>query len=108
MFKAAISGSAVLLATLSGNAGPKFTYNEGKSNLELIQTDQVWGAYTRPFDNIPATDSRADLFLKQGRIGFKGQILPGLSYSTIFACDNLGKDQFTGALGSAQTTRVEL
>jgi hypothetical protein len=103
-FKLAVASSAVFLLSLSGNAGPKLTYNDGKSNLEITQTYQVWGVYTRPIDDIPATDSRADLFLKQGRVGFKGQIIPGLTYSTIFACDNLGKDQFTGSLGSAQAT----
>ncbi|MDD5674030.1 MAG: hypothetical protein PHC61_07705 [Chitinivibrionales bacterium] len=86
------------------SAGPLFTFNDGKSNLEITQTYQVWGAYTRSIDDIPVTDSRADLFLKQGRAGFKGQIIPSLTYSTIFAFDNLGKDQFTGSLGSAQAT----
>jgi hypothetical protein len=93
-----------MLLNLTGIAGPKFIYNDGNSNLEITQSCQIWGAYTRPYDDIPVTDSRADLFLKQGRVGFKGQVLPGLTYSTIFAYDNLGKDQFTGALGSAQAT----
>jgi hypothetical protein len=94
--------SSFFVANVS--AGPKFTFNDGNASLEITQTYQVWGASTWPVDNIPATDSRFDLFLKQGRLGFKGKILPSLSYSTIFAFDNVGKDQFTGALGSAQAT----
>jgi hypothetical protein len=85
-------------------AGPKFTYNEGKSDCELTQSYQVWGTYTRDNHDVPFTDSRADLFLKQGRLGLKGHVLPSLTFSTLFAFDNLGKDQFTGALGTAQAT----
>ena len=85
-------------------AGPKFTFNDGKSDLELTQSYQLWGAYTRNVNDVPSTDSRADLFLKQGRVGVKGQAIPRLTYSTIFAFDNLGKDLFTGSLGSAQAT----
>jgi hypothetical protein len=55
-------------------------------------------------NDVPVTDSRADLFLKQGRVGLRGQVAPSLTYSTIFAFDNLGKEQFTGSLGSAQAT----
>jgi hypothetical protein len=83
-------------------AGPKFTYNEGKSDLELTQSYQVWATYTRNVNDVPATSSCADLFLKQGRVGVKGRALPWLSYSTLFAFDNLGKDQFTGSLGTGQ------
>ena len=86
-------------------AGPKFTYNDGKSDCELTQSYQVWSTYTRDEGNVPATDSRADLFLKQGRVGVKGRVLPSLKYSTLFAFDNLGKDSlFTGSLGTAQAT----
>jgi hypothetical protein len=85
-------------------AGPKFTFNDGKSSLELTQSYQLWGAYTRNVNNVPSTDSRADLFLKQGRVGLKGQAIPRLTYSTLFAFDNLGKDQFTGSLGTGQAT----
>jgi hypothetical protein len=85
-------------------AGPKFTFNDGKSDLELTQSYQLWGAYTQNPNDVPATTSCADLLLKQGRVGVKGQAIPGLTYSTIFAFDNLGKDQFTGSLGTAQAT----
>lgn len=85
-------------------AGPKFTYNEGKSDCELTQSYQVWAAYTGNVHDAPSTDSRADLFLKQGRVGAKGHVIPSLSFSTLFAFDNLGKDQFTGSLGTAQAT----
>jgi hypothetical protein len=85
-------------------AGPKFTFNEGKSSCEITQSYQLWATYTRNVNNVPSTDSRADLFLKQGRVGVKGQAIPRLTYSTIFAFDNLGKDQFTGSLGTGQAT----
>jgi hypothetical protein len=85
-------------------AGPKFTFNDGKSDCELTQSYQVWAAYTRDEGDVPSTDSRADLFLKQGRVGVKGHALPALSFSTLFAFDNLGKDQYTGSLGTAQAT----
>lgn len=84
--------------------GPKFTYNNGKSDCEITQSYQLWATYTRNLKDAPLTDSRADLFLKQGRVGFKGKALPSLTYSTLFAFDNLGKDQFTGSLGNAQAT----
>jgi hypothetical protein len=85
-------------------AGPKFTFNDGKSDCELWQSYQLWATYTRNVNDVPSTDSRADLFLKQGRVGVKGHALPFLSYSTLFAFDNLGKDQFTGSLGTGQAT----
>jgi hypothetical protein len=85
-------------------AGPKFTYNNGKSDCEITQSYQLWATSTRNPNDVPVTDSRADLFLKQGRVGLKGHAFPSFSYSTLLAFDNLGKDQFTGALGSAQAT----
>ncbi len=97
----------LIMATVSAPsifAGPKLTFNDGKSDLELIQTYQVWGAYTWNVNDVPATSNCADLFLKQGRVGVQGQAIPNLTYSTIFAFDNLGKDQFTGSLGTGQAT----
>jgi hypothetical protein len=85
-------------------AGPKFTFNEGKSSCEITQSYQLWATYTRNVNDVPSTASCADLFLKQGRFGVKGKALPFLSYSTLFAFDNLGKDQFTGSLGTGQAT----
>lgn len=98
---------AALLGTLAAGgagAGPKLTFNDGKSSLEITQTYQVWATWTRNAGDAPQTDSRADLFLKQGRLGLRGQALPSLGYSVIFAFDNIGRDQFTGALGSPQST----
>lgn len=95
---AAVSASSLF-------AGPKFTYNEGKSNCEITQSYQLWATYTRNVNDVPYTKNCADLFLKQGRVGLKGIAFPRLGYSTIFAFDNLGKDSlFTGSLGTAQAT----
>ena len=92
------------LSLTCASAGPKFTYNEGKSDCEIFQSYQVWATYTRNVNDVPYTANCADLFLKQGRVGVKGHAFPSLSYSTLFAFDNLGKDQFTGSLGNAQAT----
>lgn len=84
-------------------AGPKFNFNEGKSSLELTQTYQFWGAITPSLDQTPETGARADLYLKRGRFGFKGQAMPGLSYTTAIAFDNAGKDPYGGTtMGSGQ------
>jgi len=98
--------NGVLLATfttLSCWAGPKFNFNEGNSSLELTQTYQMWGAITPSLDNTPDVGARADLYLRRARIGFKGQVMPGLFYVTNISFDNIGKDPYGGTTtGSGQ------
>ena len=107
VFKTFSNSIGTLLITgaiITVPAAPKFTFNDGKSDLEITQSYQIWGVYTRAIDNVPVTDSRADLYLRQGRLGFKGKVLPSLSYSALFAYDNIGKDQFTGTISSPQAS----
>lgn len=98
-----LSIATIALAASTLWAGPKFNFNEGKSSLEITQTYQLWGAITPSTDNSPDTDPRIDLYLKRGRFGFKGQAMPGLSYNTVIAFDNVGKDPYGGtSTGSGQ------
>ncbi len=89
-----LSIATIAMAASTLWAGPKFNFNEGQSSLEITQTYQLWGAITPSTDNSPDTDPRIDLYLKRGRFGFKGQAMPGLSYNTVIAFDNVGKDPY--------------
>lgn len=84
-------------------AGPKWTYNEGNSSMEIAPTIQTWGAYTLDPKNEPAVDPRADLFLRRLHLTMRGQAMPSIGYQAIFAFDNTGKDPLGGpAPGSSQ------
>lgn len=83
-------------------AGPKFTYNEGKNNLELFSQAQFWGVGSYDPATVPSTQNRLDFYLRRTRIGLKGSAYPKLDFLTSFAYDNLGKDPFSGTIGSGQ------
>jgi len=83
-------------------AGPKFSFNEAKSTLEITQMYQFWAVGMPDPQNIPAPDKRLDFYLRRARFGFKGQAFPRLDYQTQFAFDNLGKDPYSGTIGSPQ------
>jgi len=83
-------------------AGPKFTFDEGRKSLEIVQAYQLWGVETYDPQNVPVADARADLYLRRARLGLKGQAYPSLDYLVWFAYDNAGKDPVTGTIGSPQ------
>ena len=83
-------------------AGPKFSFNESKSTLEITQTWQFWAVGMPDPQTIPQPDKRLDLYIRRARLGFKGQAYPRLDYQTQFAYDNLGKDPYTGTTGTPQ------
>lgn len=83
-------------------AGPKFTYNEGKSSLELFSQAQFWSAGTyAPIDK-PEPERRLDFYMRRMRLGLKGTVYPRVDFITSFAYDNLGKDPYTGTFGTPQ------
>jgi hypothetical protein len=84
------------------SAGPKLTFNDGKSTLELTQTYQFWAVGEPDPNDIPQPDKRLDFYIRRARFGFKGQAWTRLDYQTQFAFDNLGKDPYTGTIGSPQ------
>ncbi|WP_457622453.1 porin [Persephonella sp.] len=93
-----------LFITGSSTAGIKFELDDGK-NLEIFQMVQIWNVYT--IDNeLAGTDieSRNDIYIRRGRIGFKGQINEDVSFKVWFAYDNLGKNEFTAGTGTPNTT----
>jgi hypothetical protein len=81
---------------------PKFTFNEGKSTLELTQNYQFWAVGMPDPKSVPKPDKRLDFFIRRARWGFKGQVMPRLDYLAQCAFDNLGKDPYTGTIGSPQ------
>jgi hypothetical protein len=83
-------------------AGPKLTFDDGKSSVELTQAWQFWAVGTYNPVDIPEPDQRLDLLIRRARFGFKGIIRPRLDYQVQFAFDNLGKDPYTGTIGRAQ------
>jgi hypothetical protein len=83
-------------------AGPKFTFFEGKSTLDITQTYQFWAVGMPDPKTIPEPEKRIDCYVRRARFGFKGQAFPRLDYQTQFAFDNLGKDPYTGTIGSPQ------
>jgi hypothetical protein len=100
MIKASLFAFSILPCLAS--AGPRFTFDEGRKSLEIMQTYQLWGVETFDPQNIPVADARADLYLRRARLGLKGQAYPTLDYLVWFAYDNVGKDPVTGTLGSPQ------
>ncbi len=105
-----LSQSCVLLATLAVStlhAGPKFHFNEGQANIELNTMMQWWGAMTPEPQNTPQTESRADLYLRRGQLGLKGQAKQGLTFQSVISYDNAGKDPFGGTtFGSGQDLSI--
>lgn len=97
-----LSISALLFLSGLASAGPKFTFDDGKKSLEILQTYQAWGVATFDPKNVPVPDARADLYFRRARLGLKGQAYPNLDYLVWFAYDNLGKDPNTGTLGAPQ------
>ncbi|HKP97804.1 MAG TPA: porin [Fibrobacteria bacterium] len=95
---------SLLSAGLAGRAwaGPKFTFDEGRKSVELMQAYQIWGVATYDPRNVPVPDVRADLYFRRARLGLKGQAYPDLDYLVWFAYDNVGKDPNTGTLGAPQ------
>jgi hypothetical protein len=80
-------------------AGPKLSFNNGQSSLELTQTYQFWFIDTY---NADKTDARLDAYIRRARFGLKGQVLPQIDYQVQFAFDNLSKDPYTGTIGTGQ------
>jgi hypothetical protein len=83
-------------------AGPKFSFNEAKSTLEITQMYQFWAIGMPDPQTVPEPEKRLDFYIRRARLGFKGQAFPRLDYQTQFAYDNLGKDPYTGTIGSPQ------
>ncbi len=83
-------------------AGPKFTFNEAGSTLEITQTYQFWAVGMPDPQTVPEPEKRLDFYIRRARLGLKGQAFPRLDYLTQFAYDNLGKDPYTGTIGSPQ------
>src|SRR3989339_353363 len=93
---------AALLFATNLFAGPKFTYDEGKSSLELFSQVQFWSVGSYAPEDVPEPGKRLDFYIRRARFGFKGQVRPRLDYQFIFAFDNLGKDPYSGTIGSGQ------
>ncbi len=97
-FKLALAGlgTAALLSGLSNNAnaGPKFYFGEGR-DLEVFLMGQIWMPVSTNID-IPGEtdlkDTKADLYIRRGRFGFKGHLMKNLAFKIWFAHDNLGRD----------------
>jgi hypothetical protein len=83
-------------------AGPKFTYDDGKSSMELFSQAQFWSVGTYAPNDVPEPAKRLDFYLRRARIGLRGQVRPRLDYLFSFAFDNLGKDPYTGTIGTGQ------
>ena len=97
----AAAAIGALGATVS-QAGPKLTFDDGKSSIEITQAWQFWAVGTYNPQNIPEPDQRLDLLIRRARFGFKGLIRPRLDYQVQFAFDNLGKDPYSGTIGTPQ------
>lgn len=111
-FKLALAGlgTAALLSGLSNdaNAGPKFYFGEGK-DLEVFLMGQIWMPVSTNVD-IPGEtdlkDTKADLYIRRGRFGFKGHLMKNLAFKIWFAHDNLGRDDLNpvdAARGAVKT-----
>jgi hypothetical protein len=91
-------------ATLSW-AGPKLSWNDGASSLEIQQVYQLWSAYTFDPYSKPDSDPRLDFLVRRARWTFKGQAIPNLSYQFQIAADDIGKDPLSsGVQGTAQAS----
>ncbi len=93
--------SAILLAA-NLFAGPKFTYDEGKSSLELFSQAQFWAVGSYSPNDVPEPAKRLDFYMRRARFGLRGQVHPQLDYLFSFAFDNLGKDPYSGTIGTGQ------
>jgi hypothetical protein len=100
--KSSMISALVGLSFACAWAAPKFSFNEAKSTLEITQTYQFWAVGMPDPQIVPPPDKRLDFYIRRARFGFKGQAFPRLDYQTQFAFDNLGKDPFTGTIGSPQ------
>ncbi|WP_457623522.1 porin [Persephonella sp.] len=83
---------------------PEFRYDDGKY-IKFFQMVQIWDVYT--VKNEPAgsnINSRNDIYIRRGRIGAKGKIYDNLYFYTVFAFDNIGKNEFSASTGSPNTT----
>ncbi len=96
--KVAIAGlSAAALLTGFQNeakAGPKFYFGKGK-DLEVFLMGQIWMPVGTNIDIPNVTgikETKADLYIRRGRFGFKGHLMKNLAFKIWFAHDNLGKD----------------
>ncbi len=92
---AGLGATALISGVLnSANAGPKFYFGEGR-DLTVFLMGQIWMPVSTNID-IPGEtdlkDTKADLYIRRGRFGFKGHLMKNLSFKIWFAHDNLGRD----------------
>ncbi|MBL6970252.1 MAG: hypothetical protein ISR68_02510 [Campylobacterales bacterium] len=88
--KILLSLATAALVASSAYAGPKLSWNDGESSMELFQMVQVWGMNTVE-DNKDKYENTSDLYIRRGRIGVKGKVNADTKYKVWFAYDNLGK-----------------
>lgn len=102
LISASLAAGSLAAASRPAQAGPKFTFDDGKKSLEITQAYQIWGVATLDPKNVPVQDPRADLYFRRARLGLKGQAYPAVDYLVWFAYDNVGKDPNTGTMGAPQ------
>ncbi len=96
-------GALALLAP-HAEAKPRIYFGNGKW-VELFQMVQVWNVYTITNDSFDVDmDARSDVYIRRGRIGFKGKIRKDMKFKVWFAYDNLGKNEATAGTGGPNTT----
>lgn len=88
--KILLSLATAALVASAAHAGPKLTWNDGDSSMEIFQMVQVWGMNTID-DNSNVAEDSSDLYIRRGRIGVKGKVNADTKYKVWFAYDNLGK-----------------
>ena len=107
--KKAILSSVIGLGALAlfapqADAKPRIYFGDGKW-VEIFQMVQVWNVYTLENDSYdPDMDARSDVYIRRGRVGFKGKIRKNMKFKVWFAYDNLGKNEATVGTGSPNTT----
>ncbi len=107
--KKAVMSSVVGLGALAllapqADAKPRIYFGDGKW-IEVFQMVQVWNVYTIENDSFDEDmDARSDVYIRRGRIGFKGKIRKDMKFKVWFAYDNLGKNEGTAGTGGPNTT----
>ncbi len=104
-----LGAAALLIGSINEvQAGPKFYFGQGR-DLEVFLMGQIWMPVSTNLD-IPGEtdlkDTKADLYIRRGRFGFKGHLMKNLSYKIWFAHDNLGRDDLNpvdAARGAVKT-----
>lgn len=93
---------ALALWNVPSMAGPKLTFNDGKSTAELYQTYQLWAVGSVAPADSPQPARRVDLMLRRARLGLRGAAWSRIDYSVQLAFDNISKDPYSGTFGKQQ------